>query len=102
MGFYLEYTEATAKEDGFALPPGDAHAGDPLPVRAPSGAGQGMPVRASVPGANLEGAKTEAEQILSRSRTAEARLFEDPDDSASTGSGRLVARFSRDTGWAGP
>lgn len=101
MSYFLEYMVPVGEsERKFAVPVSDAHAGDILPVRAPDPRGAGaLPARTNVPGGDAEEAKTAAGDILSHCRANEARLYEDPNNSSATGSGRLVARYSAEAGW---
>lgn len=103
MTFYIEYSVPAEGQEGARIPLNDQEPGYTVPVAETEAAAvrvSQLPARTSVAGADLEGAKAAAEEIINHSKAKEARLFEDEDGSLESGSGELVSVFSEGTGWS--
>jgi hypothetical protein len=103
MTFYIEYSVPAEGQEGAQIPLNEQEPGYTIPVIETQVAAvrvSQLPARSAVTGADLEGAKAAAEEILSHSKATEARLFEDEDGSLDFGSGKLTSVFSEGEGWS--
>lgn len=106
MGYFVEYNiPASDDDEDFEFPVNEAEPGYTIPlsetdaeiVHTPV-----LPARTGVAGATLAEAQEEAEEIIRHSRATEALLYEDPENSAESGSGRVVGTYTEGGGWAEP
>ncbi|MFC3300563.1 hypothetical protein FJV46_08715 [Arthrobacter agilis] len=97
MAYFLEYL-IPAENGGADVPVGDA--------AVVGGTPQGvvhldtLPARSRIAAEAIEGARTEAENLLQHSKAETGELYDDPSDSLEAGSGRKVATFRPGAGWS--
>src|SRR4051794_6389857 len=102
MTFYIEYSVPTERQEGAEIPVSEQESGYTVPLTetdAPVVRANQLPARSSVTGADLDGAKTAAELVLSHSKAKEAKLFEDEEGRLESGSGKLTSVFDEGEGW---
>jgi hypothetical protein len=101
MAYFLEYLVPSVDGDAVAMPVTD-HPEPTIPLRETDAevvAAPAMPVRTAVLASSVDQAKAAAEEILSSSKATEAVLYDDPEHSLDSGSGRIVASYRETGGW---